>query len=90
MAVDSVLGGYRQPGAIVVARRSIRRALNRQIRGLVSNPATHIERFFLDAHRGTRNRHRRSGLAAKDPNPALAARAFNNHIAAVTCSGPMS
>jgi hypothetical protein len=45
------LGDYRRPGAIVVARRSIRRALNRQIRGLASNPATHIEKFFADSLR---------------------------------------
>jgi hypothetical protein len=29
-------------------------------------------------------------ISAEDPNPARPARAFETHIAAVTCSGPMS
>ena len=40
------LGDYRQPGASVVARRSIRRALNRQIRESIWNPATRSAKRF--------------------------------------------
>ncbi|MET0232555.1 MAG: hypothetical protein ABW186_16610, partial [Rhodanobacteraceae bacterium] len=84
------LGDYRRPGAIVVARRSIRRALNKQIRDSAANPATHAATFFLRAI------HERDIGAIEAPsptairNPASLPRAFNTDIDAVTRSGPMS
>ena len=84
------LGDYRRPGAIVVARRSIRRALNRQIRDSALNPATRLESFFAwpSDERGSGDSADAAATAVR--NPARPARAFKTAIDAVTCSGPMS
>jgi hypothetical protein len=79
------LGDNRLPGAIVVARRSIRRALNRQIRDSVSNPAIDFESFF-NAHPRTRLRCRLCNVdEPRAPCPRVPSRKT-----AVTHSGPMT
>ena len=84
------LGDYRRPGAIVVARRSIRRALNRQIRDSALNPATRHENFFARPSDERAMGATDDAAATAPRNPARPTPAFKTAIDAVTCSGPMS